>query len=135
MKIIDDRAPEGVGLPTSKLILAVAESYQTGLDTVFRIVFLGGVGPQVWEIESRIAEGNKLCLSLRDLLAICLSPSDVCEDLCCAKDGMFFGLSDLSCLFIQYDDKKIEQSICASFKRVRECEDSSPQVICRNMLD
>ena len=134
MKIIDDTSSEILGFPLRKLISTVSDAYDEKLDTVFRIVLFGGAGPRIWEVESQLNEREKVFLSLGDLLAVCTGDDNVCDELCCARDGTFFGLSDATFLFIQSRDKNLEDFVCSCFQKVRDFGDSDEQAICRNML-
>lgn len=134
MKIIDDTSSERLGFSLRKLISTVAEAYDEKLDTIFRIVLFGGGGARIWEIESRFDEEEQVFLSLGDLLAACSAEDNSCDELCCVRDGMFFGLSDATFLFIQCRDKSLEDFVCAHFQKVRDVGHCSEQAICRDML-
>ena len=134
MKIIDDISTERLGFPLRKLISTVSEAYDEKLDTVFRIVLFGGGGPRIWDIESRFDKEDQIFLSLGDLLSACNAEGNSCDELCCARDGTFFGLSDATFLFIQSQDKRLEDFVCSHFRKVRDVGYTSEQAICRNML-
>jgi len=103
-----------------KLLRAVALE-NTGEE--YRIARFGGCGSQVWEIESRLDGGQHVSLPLGRLVELANEPEAVIDTLYCISGTLVFGISDATFMFVQADDKKVEERIAGFFESVEDSPD------------
>ncbi len=80
----------------------------------------------VWAYESQLDEGCDLIVPFADVQKLAESTEDCVDELWCLVGKTQFGISDSSFLFVQCDDKEIEQGIVRRFESVRDIPDITP---------
>jgi hypothetical protein len=85
---------------------------------------VGGVGKSVWKYESTLNDGRQLALSFYELEQMAADAQEYPDELLCAMDGIYFGISDASFLFVQAFDKNVESKTLNQFINFRDIPDA-----------
>jgi len=126
MKAIFDRLPSVKKFPLSDLLQAIQTVIQNPQVQPVWICRLGGVGRGIWAYESQLDEGNDVVVTFSDVQKLAESSEDCLDELWGKMGRIHFGIRDSSFLFVQCEDKDVEQKIVSGFEAVQEIPDIIP---------
>ncbi len=123
MKAIFDQIELPKKFPLFKLLENIRDCLGISPDKLVEVHRAGGVGKNVWKYESLLNGGRRVVLNFSELENMASDPQEYPDELLCVSDGVYFGISDASFLFVQAIDKNIETKVLKQFTNFSDVPD------------